>query len=55
MTNAQAMRICLSMIDEADAVLFLPGWTNSKGAWLEHTYCDYIGKTVYHSIEEVSN
>ena len=55
LTNAQAMRICMSMIDEADAVLFLSGWTGSKGAFLEHVYCDYTGKTVYLGIGEVPN
>ena len=37
-------RICMAMIDSADAVLLLPGWTASPGASLEHQYCQYINK-----------
>lgn len=44
MTNAQYMHICLSMIDSADAVLFLPGWDRSPGARLERDYCVYTNK-----------
>lgn len=42
--NAQYMRIDLAMIDCADAVLFLPAWTHSKGAMVEFAYCSYAGK-----------
>lgn len=42
--NATYMRIDLAMIDEADMVLFLPGWTSSHGAIIEHAYCLYIDK-----------
>ena len=41
MGNGQYMRICLAMIDSADAVLFLPGWVRSEGARLEKDYCVY--------------
>lgn len=34
-TLAHYMPICLAMIDEADAVIFLPGWKASKGCALE--------------------
>lgn len=44
LTDAQAMRICFAMIESADAVLFLPDWTESRGANLEAAYCSYIKK-----------
>lgn len=47
MTSADYMRICFAMIDTADAVWFLPDWKQSKGAQLEHVYCEYIGKAIY--------
>lgn len=46
MSNADYARICLSMIDSADEVAFLPGWRDSIGARLEHDYCYYIRKPV---------
>ena len=46
MAPAQYMKICFAMIDAADAVYFLPGWQDSKGAQLELNYCQYIGKEV---------
>ena len=46
MSNADYARICLSMIDSADEVAFLPGWHESVGARLEHDYCYYIRKSV---------
>lgn len=44
MTSARYMRIDFAMIDSADAVLFLPGFSDSTGAQLEHEYCEYIDK-----------
>lgn len=44
MTKAQYMRICFSMIDSADAVVFLSNWRVSEGATLEREYCRYTSK-----------
>lgn len=52
MTNEQYMRICFSMIDSADLVLFLPGWQDSDGATLEMQHCMYTGKRRAFSIVE---
>lgn len=46
MSKADDMRICFAMIDCADAVCFLPDWTDSPGARLEYRYCRYIGKQI---------
>lgn len=46
MSNAQYMRICLAMLDSADAVIFLPGFERSEGARLERDYCFYTDKPV---------
>lgn len=48
MTYEQYARIDFAMIDSADAVLFLTGFSESRGAQLEYRYCKYTGKpTVY--------
>ena len=44
MEAADYMRICMAMIDVADAVVFLPDAAESAGARLERAYCEYIGK-----------
>lgn len=51
LSNAQYMRMCLAMIDSADAVLFLPGWHRSTGSILEMTYCQYTDKPYSHTIK----
>ena len=53
MTNAQYSRICLAMIDSADAVLFLPGYGGSHGAMVEYKYTRYAGKPYGLSVEEL--
>lgn len=40
------MKVRLAMIDVADAVAFLPDYTQSQGAMLELSYCRYIGKEI---------
>lgn len=51
--NERAMKICLAMIDQADAVYFLPGWNLSVGANLEMAYCKYTGKPHATKIESL--
>lgn len=45
MRPADYMKICFAMIDVADVVAFLPDWDQSRGARLEHDYCQYTSKT----------
>ena len=47
MSNGQYMRICLAMVDSADAVIFLPGWENSRGSRYERDYCFYTNKASF--------
>ena len=51
MTDEQYMKICLAMIDAADAVIVVSDWMRSRGSRLETDYCLYAGKTVYLSLE----
>lgn len=53
MSNEQYMRICFAMIDSADAVLFLKGWTDSCGAVLERDYCLYTNKPITGSVSKL--
>jgi len=46
LSGGDYMRICISMIECADVVYFLPDWYESSGAKLEHDLCLYIGKPV---------
>ena len=52
--NDKAMKICLAMIDQADAVYFLPGWNRSVGANLEMHYCKYYNKPFGTSLAELA-
>ena len=45
MQPADYMRICFAMIDTADVVAFLPGFSKSPGARLEAEYCFYTDKS----------
>lgn len=51
LTPEDYMAICFSMIHRADVAAFLPDWTESRGATLEHEHCRYIGKPVWYIIE----
>lgn len=51
--NGRAMKICLSMIDQADAVYFLQGWNLSIGANLELYYCKYTYKPYAMNLEKL--
>ncbi len=44
MSNADYARICFSMIDSADLVVFSHDIADSRGAQLELEYCDYTDK-----------
>lgn len=44
LSAAQYMRICLAMMDSADAVLLLPGWQISGGASIEADLAAYTHK-----------
>ena len=45
MSSAAYMRICFAMIDTADELRAFPEWYCSRGARVEISYADYIGKT----------
>lgn len=42
--KADYMRITLAMLDSADTILLLDGWTQSSGAQIEEGLADYTGK-----------
>lgn len=44
--HEQYMKICLAMIDAAEAIYFLTGWELSKGATAEHKYAFKNGKKI---------
>lgn len=48
MPREKYMPICLAMIDQADAVLFLDNWKNSAGAKIEEGYAKYQNKVLYY-------
>lgn len=47
MSASDYMRLSFAQIDCANAVLFLPGYEDSKGAMIELAYCKYIGKPTF--------
>lgn len=40
------IKICKSMIEEADAVYMLLGWENSEGAKIEKAHAEKLGKLI---------
>lgn len=44
MSSEDYMAICWTMLSRADIVVFLPDWEESRGASMEHAYCEYTGK-----------
>lgn len=46
MSRAAYMCICFAMIDVADGICGVGRWTDSRGAILETSYADYIGKPI---------
>lgn len=46
MDYASYMRICLAMLDVADAIYLLKGWEKSPGSRLEYDYAAYTKKLI---------
>lgn len=46
------LRICFAMIDSCEAIYFLSGWTDSKGANEEWEYANEKGKKMFYQSEE---
>ena len=53
MEPEQYMPICIAMLEQADAVLLMQGFTRSGGAMLEYKYAEYQNKTLYGNLESV--
>lgn len=47
-THEEYMHLCYAEIDICDAVCFLDGWRESRGARLEYKYAKSKGKTILH-------
>lgn len=46
MEPADYMRICMAMLDSADAIAIMRNWTESTGARIEFDYAQYVHKKV---------
>ena len=47
MAQADYMRICMAMIQSADAMVLLDGWDLSEGAKIEKAYAEMVGLPVF--------
>lgn len=47
MQQQDYMRICIAMMDCAEAVAFLPDWAESRGARAERALSEYNGKPCF--------
>jgi hypothetical protein len=45
------MHVCYAMIDVCDTVVFLPNWTDSKGATKEHEYAKLKHKSIIYALD----
>lgn len=45
------MPICISMVQQADAVYCLPGWVDSLGATTERQFALYQNKLIFESLD----
>jgi len=48
MAPADYMRSCMAMLESADAIYMLRDWKYSRGATMEHSYAEYIGKRIFY-------
>lgn len=55
LTNAEYMKIGLSMLENCDGIYMLSNWQNSKGAKIEYEYANYLNKHIYFEEQIQSN
>lgn len=55
LSDADYMKIGLSMLETCDAIYMLSNWENSKGATIEYNYARYLNKRVYFEKQIQSN
>lgn len=42
-------------LEVCDAILMLPGWISSTGAWAEKALAEHLGLPVFYSVKELMN